>query len=116
MHVRVSVRGFPCLRTCVDLAIGFKGWSGIPLAVAALPPLHEIYLHRTMPRRRLPEKLFQRATHSPRKSKPYLATARAVVIARLTAQMKPASSRATAVTATVFSLPLLTSARKRPYR
>src|ERR1700726_1056408 len=27
---------------------------GIPLAVAALPPLHEFYLHRTMPRRRLP--------------------------------------------------------------
>ena len=64
-HVRVSVRGFPCLRTCVDLAIGFKGWSGIPLAVAALPPLHEICLHRTMPRCRLPEKLLQRATHSP---------------------------------------------------
>ena len=48
---------------------------------------------------------------TPSEVPPYLATARAVVIARLTAQMKPASSRATAVTATVFSLPLLTSAR-----
>src|SRR5258705_5241789 len=108
----VSVGAFPVLGRCVIFAIGLKGWWEIPLAVAALPPLHEIRLHRTMPRRRLPEKRFQRAaTHSPRKSKPYLATARAVVIARLTAQMKPASSRATAVTATVFSLPLLTSAR-----
>src|SRR5436853_454037 len=35
---------------------------GIPPAVAALPPLHEFYLHRTMPRRRLPVIAPQSAT------------------------------------------------------
>jgi hypothetical protein len=63
-HVRLFVWGCPCLRTGVDLAIGLKGRSGIPLAAAALPPLHEICLHRTMPRRRLPEVWFSCATHS----------------------------------------------------
>jgi hypothetical protein len=42
---------------------------------------------------------------------PYWPAAPAGVIARLIAQMKPASSRATAVTATVLSLPLRINAR-----
>ena len=41
----------------------------------------------------------------------YMAAARAVAISRLIAQMKAASSRATAVTATVASVPLRVSAR-----
>ena len=41
----------------------------------------------------------------------YLATAPAVGTSRAMAQMKPASSRATAVMATVLSFPLRTSAR-----
>jgi hypothetical protein len=41
----------------------------------------------------------------------YLATAPAMVISRLTAQMKPASSRATAVMATFLSLPFRISVR-----
>jgi hypothetical protein len=41
-HVRLFVWGCPGLRTGVDLAIGHKGRAGIPLAAAALPPLHEI--------------------------------------------------------------------------
>src|SRR5713226_3478068 len=41
-HVRASVWGCPGLRTGVDLAIGLTARSGIPLAAAPLPPLHEI--------------------------------------------------------------------------
>ena len=41
----------------------------------------------------------------------YLAATGAVVISRLTAQMNPASSRATAVIATVLRLPFLIRAR-----
>ena len=30
-HIRIFVRGFPCLRTGVDLAIGLRAPSGVPL-------------------------------------------------------------------------------------
>jgi len=41
-HDRIFVRGFPCLRPGVDLTVGLIGCSGIPLAVATLPPLHNM--------------------------------------------------------------------------
>jgi hypothetical protein len=40
-HDRSFVWGCPGLDTGVDLTIGHKGDSGIPLAVAPPPPLHE---------------------------------------------------------------------------
>ena len=64
-----------------------------------------------MPRCRLPDWNSSFCHLLPSDGPPYLAAARAVVISRLTAQMKPASSRATAVMATVLSLPLRISAR-----
>lgn len=33
---------------------GLTGRSGIPLAAATLPPLHEMFFHRTLPRCRAP--------------------------------------------------------------
>src|ERR1700726_4172929 len=67
-HIRLSVWGCPGLRSGVDRVIGLTGRSGIPLAAAPLPPLHEICLHRTMPRRRLPEGWLCGAARSPRKA------------------------------------------------
>jgi hypothetical protein len=40
-HDRSFVWGCPGLESGVDLTIGHKGNSGIPLAVAPPPPLHE---------------------------------------------------------------------------
>jgi hypothetical protein len=77
--------------------------------VAALPPLHEIVLPDLAPAS-APWKSCERSAFL-LASPVYLAVTRAVVTSRLIAQMKPASSRATAVTATVLSLPLRISAR-----
>ena len=79
-------------------------------AVAALPPLHEIVFTGPCPGAGSLEFAVNVASAS-LEFPPYLAAARAVVISRSTAQIKPASSRATAVMATVLSLPLRISAR-----
>src|ERR1700730_8329463 len=75
------------------------------------PAVARVYLHRTMPRRGLPESMVCTCHWLPSDVPPYFAASGAGVIARPTAQMKPASSRATAVMATVLSLPLRISAR-----
>jgi hypothetical protein len=56
-------------------------------------------------------KVARNVPHTPLGRLLYLAATRASVMARLIAHMKPASSRATAVMATVFTLPRLVSAR-----
>ena len=104
------VWGFPGLRSCIDLAVGFKGGSGIPLSwlrsrrytrfifAGPYPGIGSLaYVVNVSP--------------PPIGRPPYVAATRAAFAARATAQMKPANSRATAVMATVLSLPLLTSAR-----
>lgn len=103
-----SSRGCPCLRTGVNLAIGLKRKSGIPLTVATLPPLHDVIFAGRVPRRTAPYD--DHLLFGPRIAS-YTATARPRVTSRLTAQMKPANSRATAVMATVLVLPLRVSAR-----
>src|SRR5229473_2170482 len=109
-HVRASVWGCPGLRTGVDLAIGLTARSGIPLAAAPLPPLHEIIFTGPCPGAGSLKIWFARAAGSLRTSRLTLLQ-QAQGIARPAAQMKPASSRATAVMATVLSLPLRISAR-----
>lgn len=109
-HIRIFVRGFPCLRTGVDLAIGLRAPSGVPL-----PWLRPRRCTRLSSPDRCPgmapwKGVERVALPLPRKT-PYLAAAWALLTSRLMAQMKAASSRATAVTATVFNLPFLISAR-----
>ena len=104
------VWGFPGLRSGVDLAVGLKDGSGIPLSWLRSRHCTDVSSPDLCPgtgslvqvvKVRLP----------PIGSPPYLVSARAAFAARATAQMKPANSRATAVMATVLGLPLLTSAR-----
>jgi hypothetical protein len=77
--------------------------------VASSPPLHDMSRCRPLPRHWLPERIVS-AQLLPRKPS-YLAAAPGLATWRLIAQMKAESSRATAVTATVLSLPFRVSAR-----
>jgi len=91
-------------------AIGLTAKPGIPLTAATLPPLHEMML---------PDRCPGLAPLFAGWSVAWLLHRAAVdgvaapggETTRLTAQMKPANSRATAVTARFLGLPFLTSAR-----
>jgi hypothetical protein len=77
--------------------------------VASPPPLHDMSRRRPAAPAWLPDWIVS-AYFLSRKSS-YLAAAPGLAIWRLIAQMKAESSRATAVTATVLSLPFRVSAR-----
>jgi hypothetical protein len=99
------------LRTGVDRLIGHTATAGIPLPWLR-PRRCTISVISGWPPARLPVDRGEPAASSFHRMPYGRATTPAVaVISRLTAQMKPQSSRAIAVTATVLGLPLRISAR-----
>jgi hypothetical protein len=98
------------LRTGVDRLIGHTATAGIPLPWLR-PRRCTMSVIAGWPPTRLPFDRVEAAASSFHRMPYGRATAPAVVISRLTAQMKPQSSRAIAVTATVLGLPLRISAR-----
>ncbi len=118
-HVRVFVRGFPCLTTGVDprsvdghganqtaKGNGHKAFAGSSPAVASPPSIHDGVAAEPVFRFRLVD--------AGRQTAGIFASHGAALFAstsRLMAHMKAASSRATAVMATVDRLPLAVRAR-----
>ena len=89
-------------------AIGLTAKPGIPLTAATLPPLHDD-IAGPLPRHRLPAVLIGCSITS--LGCHYCARGSDGETARPTAQMKPANSRAIAVTAMFLGFPFLISAR-----
>ena len=105
----LSSGAFPVFER-LHLAVGLKGWVGNSPAVAALPPLHEVYFRRTLP------------GIGSLESREWVTASSEVPSCLLACRTGGGDSatdrpdearelRATAVMATVLRLPLLTSAR-----
>jgi 4-hydroxyphenylacetate 3-hydroxylase N terminal len=112
-HVRSPSGGCPGLRSGVDLSIGHKDEAGNSPCRGCAPAIARGLSSPDHAPAQAPCKclatcqlLLLRTAHLS-----YLAARSALATSRAAAQTKPASSRATAVMATVFSLPLLSSAR-----